>query len=63
MKRLFFSLLVFCSAATAVWSQTLPPEVVTYPEVIVHNGKIYTMDDTSNSANAGTIVEAFSVAE
>jgi hypothetical protein len=33
----------------------------TYPEVIVHNGKIYTMDDTSNSANAGTIVEALAI--
>ena len=61
MKRLFFSLLVFCSAATAVWSQTLPPEVVSYPEIIVHNGKIYTMDDKSNTANAGTIVEALAI--
>ncbi len=61
MKRLFFSLLVLFSVTTAAWSQSLPPEVVSYPDVIVHNGKIYTMDDKSNSANAGAVVEAVAV--
>lgn len=61
MKRWFFGLLVLFSAATAAWSQSLPPEVVSYPDVIVHNGKVYTMDDKSNTANAGTVVEAVAI--
>ena len=62
MKRLFLSLLVLLSSTAAAWSQSLPAEVVrAYEEVIVHNGKIYTMDDKSNTANAGTIVEALAI--
>ena len=61
MKRWFFSLLVLFSVTTAAWSQSLPPEVVRYADAIVHNGKVYTMDDKSNSANAGAVVEAVAV--
>lgn len=62
MKRWVLGLLtVFTLVATQVAAQTVPTEVISYPDVIVHNGKIYTMDDKSNSANAGTIVEALAI--
>jgi predicted amidohydrolase YtcJ len=61
MKRVFFGMLWFLGAALPAWSQTLPPELVRYPDVIVQNGKIYTMDDKTNSANAGSVVEAVAV--
>jgi predicted amidohydrolase YtcJ len=61
MKKVFGGLLLLIGAATPAWSQSLPPEVVSYPDVIVQNGKIYTMDDKSNSANAGTVAEAVAV--
>jgi predicted amidohydrolase YtcJ len=63
MKECFLrSLIVFVFAAMPVWAaQSVPPEVISYPDTIVHNGKVYTMDDKSNSANAGTVVEALAI--
>ena len=45
----------FCPDALHLWAtplaaQTLAPDVVRYPDLILHNGKIVTMDDKSNSA-------------
>src|SRR6266498_406157 len=56
------SFLVFIFAALPAWAaETVPPEVISYPDTIVHNGKIYTMDDKNNSANAGTVVEGLAI--
>ena len=63
MKECFLrSLIVFVFAAMPVWAaQSVPPEVISYPDTIVHNGKVYTMDDKSNTENAGTVVEALAI--
>ncbi len=63
MKECFMrSFIVFAFAALPVWAaQNVPSEVISYPDTIVHNGKVYTMDDKSNSANAGTVVEALAI--
>ena len=39
----------------------LEPELVVYPELIVYNGKIVTLDDRSRNPVAGTIVQAMAV--
>lgn len=41
--------------------QAPPPELVLYPETILYNGKIVTMDDRGRSANPGTIVKAMAI--
>jgi predicted amidohydrolase YtcJ len=63
MKEGFLrSFIAFVFAASPVWAaQSVPPEVISYPDTIVHNGKVYTMDDKSNSANAGSVVEALAI--
>ncbi len=39
----------------------VPAELIVYPELLIHNGKIVTVDDDSTSVNPGTIVEALAV--
>ena len=55
------SLVALALWATPVAAQTLAPELVRYPDLILHNGKIVTMDDKSNSTVLGTVVEALAV--
>jgi len=55
---LVFFLSFFVGQALA---QTVPPELVSYPDTILHNGKIFTMDDKSSSTNPGTVVEALAI--
>ena len=40
---------------------TVPANLVQYPDLIVHNGKIVTMDDLSLLGPAGTVVEAMAI--
>ena len=49
--------------AVAGWAQTVtvPELIVSYPELIVHNGKIVTMDDPSFEPTTGTVVQAMAV--
>jgi predicted amidohydrolase YtcJ len=63
MKACFLrSFVVFTLAALPAWAaQSVPPEVISYPDTIVHNGKVYTMDDKSNTENAGSVVEALAI--
>lgn len=42
-------------------AQGLPPDLVSYPNLIVHNAKIITIDDTAYNSNPGTIVQAMAV--
>jgi predicted amidohydrolase YtcJ len=44
-------------------AQTVPPLLVSYPEMILHNGKIATMDDKSTTSNPGTIAQALAIRE
>lgn len=64
MKRVYFwSLLLamFCVyGGRQLWGQ-LPPEVIAYPEMVVHNATIVTVDDASFNTLPGTIVQAMAV--
>ncbi len=70
MLRHRFSFFILAFALTALFvalaaertlAQSLPPEVIAYPELIVYNGKIVTMDNRSNNTVPGSIVQAMAV--
>ena len=52
---------LFALMTVPISAQTVPPEVINYPDLIIHNGKIVTMDDKSNSTSLGTVVEALAI--
>ena len=54
MRHSFLAFLItftFCTAPLA--AQTVSPEILSYPDMILHNGKVVTMDDKSNSSGSG----------
>jgi predicted amidohydrolase YtcJ len=62
MRRQLIALVVWFACATGFgWAQTIPSEIVSYPDMIFHNGKIFTVDDKTNSTNTGNVVEALAV--
>ncbi|MBI3894583.1 MAG: amidohydrolase family protein [Acidobacteria bacterium] len=63
IKKLVGIALTVFTGAVAGWSQaaTPPAEVLNYPQMVVYNGKILTMDDTTFASNVGTIVQAMAV--
>src|SRR5918992_4027393 len=62
MNKLVISFLFFLTfLSSQSWAQTVPPELIHYPDTILHNGKIATMDDKTRSSNPGTIVQALAV--
>jgi predicted amidohydrolase YtcJ len=62
LRSFLFALVgVLWWSATAAAAQSVPADVLSYPEVIVHNGKVVTMDDKSNSTALGTVVEAIAI--
>ena len=62
MKRLFAATLtvILCSQWGAAQSADLA-EKLGYPQMIVYNGKIVTMDDASFQSQVGTIVQAMAI--
>ena len=46
-----------------ITAQGLPDILVKYPELIVHNAKIITVDDNEYNSNLGTIAQAMAVRE
>ncbi len=52
---------VLTTAVRAQEMLTVPAELVQFPELIVHNAKIVTMDDTDPNGTVGTIVQAMAV--
>ena len=62
-KVLYVSLWGVLLYVSSGWAQnvTAPAKLVNYPEMIVFNGKIVTMNDTSFSSNVGTIAQAMAV--
>ncbi len=62
MKSLFAATLtvILCSQWGAAQSADLA-EKLGYPQMIVHNGKIVTMDDASFQSQVGTIVQAMAI--
>jgi predicted amidohydrolase YtcJ len=64
MKRLpqfQFLLFIFAALAGPAMAQQTPALLVSYPDIILHNGKIATMDDKSRASNPGTIVQALAI--
>ena len=62
--KIFISFVLFLGfLVSRSWAQTVPPELVSYPDMILHNGKIATMDDKTTSSNPGTIVQALAIRE
>ena len=62
MRHSFLAFLIIFTFGTApLAAQTVSPEVLSYPDMILHNGKVVTMDDKSNSSALGTVVEALAV--
>src|SRR6185436_14668790 len=61
MGKLLFAMLF--PLAVAGWAQTVtvPQALVGYPELIVHNAKIVTMDDPSFQPNIGHTVQAMAI--
>jgi predicted amidohydrolase YtcJ len=58
--RLFFVAIAIYFSVSAR-GQTIPPKVVSYPQMILYNGKIATMDDASFESKAGTMVQAVAI--
>ncbi len=52
---------LLASAGLLAQNASPPAEIIAYPETILYNGKIVTMDDRSRSENPGTIVKAMAV--
>ncbi len=57
------SFFLFCGVVSAQNTVTVPEEIVAYPDMVIHNGKVVTMDDTSFGINTsrGTTAEAIAV--
>ena len=57
--------LFLCGLLGAQEMVTVPAEIAAYPNVILYNGKIFTMDDTSFGLNTpvGTLAEAIAIRE
>ncbi|MBI2817910.1 MAG: amidohydrolase family protein [Acidobacteria bacterium] len=51
----------FLSFAIFSWGQSINPKLVSYPDYILYNGKIVTVDDASFQSNVGTIVQALAI--
>ena len=56
---LFFA--IAASFPVCGWSQTIPSKLVSYPQFILYNGKIVTVDDASFESKVGTIVQAIAI--
>jgi predicted amidohydrolase YtcJ len=61
--RWFYLVVLFAIALPARAQQrvSVNPKLVGYPDMIVYNGKIYTMDDESTTTRVGTIVQAMAI--
>ena len=51
-------MLALTALTPQLFSQSIPPEVIHYPELIVYNGKIVTMNDQSFESKIGDVVQA-----
>ncbi|MBI3894957.1 MAG: hypothetical protein HY313_03410, partial [Acidobacteria bacterium] len=51
----------WCAASGWAQNVSAPAELVSYPQMILYNGKILTMNDTTFTSNVGTIAQAMAV--
>ena len=56
-------LLLWTASVEAQKTVSVPEQIVLYPELIVYNGRIVTMDDRGYNSNVGTIAEAMALRE
>jgi predicted amidohydrolase YtcJ len=64
MVRSFRRAVVFSAfllLTQAVWAQQVPQELISYPDYIVHNAKIVSMDDAGFNSSPGKIHQAMAV--
>jgi predicted amidohydrolase YtcJ len=63
MKRTMQILFLFMTSAIASsgLAQNIPAKLLSYPETILYNGKIVTVDDPSFESKVGTIVQALAI--
>ncbi|MCH8268787.1 MAG: amidohydrolase family protein [Acidobacteria bacterium] len=54
-------IMLFCAGARGQQTVTIPTELAAYPDLIVYNGKIVTMNDATLSNSTGRTVEAMAV--
>src|SRR3990172_6181974 len=57
----FYAIFILLAGVGVAQTVTAPRLLVGYPDLIVHNGKIVTMDDPSLEARTGRTVEAMAV--
>ena len=60
-KTLVAVLLLAPIAAITATGQAIPPNLVSYPQLILFNGKILTVNDASFESKVGTIVQAIAI--
>ena len=63
MKKTISFVLFLGFLVSRSWAQTVPPLLVSYPDMILHNGKIATMDDKNRNSNLGTVAQALAIRE
>ena len=63
MAQAVFAVVVLTTAVRAQETLTVPAEMVQFPDLIVHNAKIVTMDDTSPTGPPGSIFQAMAIRE
>ena len=62
MKNALFVAVWLTLSSAGAWSQAnLPSEIASYPDMIVYNGKVVSMDDAGFNTNPGTIVQAMAI--
>ncbi len=61
LVRILAMVFVWVSLGSAQETATVPVEIIAYPDMILYNGKIVTMDDTSTGASPGRIFQAISL--
>ncbi|MBI4483562.1 MAG: amidohydrolase family protein [Acidobacteria bacterium] len=61
MRWLILFWMCVLSLGQAVKPQSIPPEVLAYPEMVLYNGKIVTMDDKAYNTSPGTIAQAIAI--
>ncbi|MCZ6751618.1 MAG: hypothetical protein O7E51_07305, partial [Acidobacteria bacterium] len=54
-------IMLFCGVIRGQQSVTVPLALVAYPDLIVYNGKIVTMDDASLNNSPGRTFEAMAI--
>ncbi len=61
MTRILIFACLMATLAAAQENRTVPAAIIAYPEMILHNGKIVTMEDAGFNQSTGRTVEAIAI--